>query len=153
MARNQTHIPAPPERVFQFLSDGWKYAEWVVGAKHIRSVDETWPAPGAKFHHTVGVGPLKLRDSTQVMESEPPRRLVLHARARPAGVAEVTLTLEPEGAGTRIKMVEKPIRGVAAALNNPFLEGLTFIRNIESLRRLKKRVLDGDGASDSSRSS
>ena len=59
MARNQRDIDAPPERVFAVLADPRCYPEWVVGSKEIRAADPGFPAPGTRFHHTVGVGPLR----------------------------------------------------------------------------------------------
>src|SRR5688572_718381 len=95
MASVQEHFEQPPEVIFGVLTDPWRYADWVVGAKKIRAVDETWPEPGSRFHHRVGVGRLTIEDSTVVEAFNPPNRLVLRARARPAGVARVTITLVP----------------------------------------------------------
>ena len=39
-------VTASPERVFAELADGWTYVGWVVGATHVRDVDDTWPQPG-----------------------------------------------------------------------------------------------------------
>src|SRR6478735_6471041 len=87
MARNVALIPADPERIWAVLADPGSYGYWVVGSDTIRDADGGWPQPGTKIHHRVGVGPLKINDDTQVIESEPGRRLVLHARARPLGTA------------------------------------------------------------------
>src|SRR3954463_14152991 len=91
-------IDAPPERVFAALSDAWLLPVWVVGATHIRDVDENWPAPGSIVHHQVGGGPLALSDVTAVVECEPPSRLVLQGRAWPFGEVYIELTVEPDAA-------------------------------------------------------
>jgi uncharacterized protein YndB with AHSA1/START domain len=130
------HVDQPPEALFAVLADPWRYAEWVVGAKKVRDVDAHWPQPGSRFHHRVGVGPLTIDDSTVVEEIEPPRRMVLRARARPAGVARVTIELTPAGAGTEVTMTEVPIAGPARWLDNPILEAAVDLRNRRSLRRL-----------------
>jgi uncharacterized protein YndB with AHSA1/START domain len=138
MASTTTRIAAAPDRVFAVLADAWTYERWVVGCKQIRDVDGDWPAPGATFHHSVGMGPLTVRDTTTVIESDAPGRLVLRARARPAGVARVEIDLAEAGGGTEVVMNERPISGPPALLHNPLQDRLIDRRNAESLRRLKQ---------------
>jgi hypothetical protein len=120
------------------LADAWTYEHWVVGCKQIRNVDATWPDPGATFHHSVGLGPLTVRDSTTVLESAAPARLVMRARARPAGVARVELDLAERDGGTEVVMTERPISGPPALVHNPLQDWLIDRRNREGLRRLKR---------------
>jgi uncharacterized protein YndB with AHSA1/START domain len=143
VARNETFIAAPPERLFAILADGWSYPGWVVGARKIRAVDEGFPAVGKRFHHMVGVGPLKVADHTEVVDVDPPRRLQLRARARPLGVAHVTLLLEPSDGGTKVTMIEEPADRTARLLHNPLSDLLIRLRNAESLRRLRKLAESG----------
>lgn len=138
MARNEAHIDAPPEVVWEVLADPDSYGEWVVGSSHIRDADPDWPRPGTVFHHTVGTGPLKVNDHTRAMESDPPRRLVLRANARPVGVAKVEMLLEPDGDGTRVTMIEDLVGRTAPLRFLPTVQALTRSRNTESLRRLKR---------------
>jgi uncharacterized protein YndB with AHSA1/START domain len=138
-------IGRPPERVFDVLRDPWRFADWVVGAKEIRAVDATWPAVGSRFHHRFGVGPLTIDDSTVLEEIDPPTRLVLRARARPAGVARVELRLVPVTGGTEVHMEERPVSGVAERLDNPLLDALVVVRNRRSLRRLAALVEERKG--------
>lgn len=140
MARTIEYFRAPIDTVFRVLADGWRYADWVVGAKRIRAVDEGFPSVGARIHHTLGVGPLKLRDDTEVVELDRPRRLVLHARARPTGVARVTMTLQEAAGGTVVTMEERPVRGLAARLDGALLDLAIWARNVRSLRRLRRIV-------------
>lgn len=136
MAEASKYIDASPERVWVELSDGWIYTGWVVGACHIRGVDGHWPDAGAKLHHEVGGWPLTIQDSTQVVESVPRTRLVLQARAWPAGEARIEIDLVPEGNGTVVKMVEYPTNGLAKALHNPVQDAVLRRRNLASLERL-----------------
>src|SRR5437870_2034521 len=106
MARNDTFIDAAPERVFEVLSDPDSYGYWVVGSKRIRDADAGFPETGTRFHHTVGFGPIEVDDHTEVLESDPPRRLKLRAKARPLGTASVTMEIEPEASGSRVTMIE-----------------------------------------------
>lgn len=126
-------VPASPERVWAVLADPHSYRDWVVGARRIRTADESWPAPGATLHHELAAG---IEDSTTVLDSEDGKRLVLRARARPAGTAEVVLTIQPAGTGTKVEMEEKAVSGPAALIPEMMLAPLVKARNEESLRRL-----------------
>lgn len=138
MARNTTHIDAPPERVFEVLTDPDSYGYWVVGSKHIRGADPDWPGEGSAFHHSVGFGPITVKDSTTVEEIEPPRRIKLRAKARPLGTARVTLELEPERGGTHVTMIEDPADALTAFVFNPLTHLAVRGRNVESLNRLRE---------------
>ena len=136
MARTTMVIDAGRQEIWAVLTDAWLFARWVVGAKTIRTADESWPSPGSKFHHTVGIGPLSLDDSSKSLAAEPPRRLVLEARARPFGRARVEIILTPVGEGTRVEMVETVTSPALARVFRPALAPLVRLRNQESLRRL-----------------
>ena len=139
MATTNRQISAPLERVFAVLSDPRSYGDWVVGSDSIRDADAAWPAAGSRFYHRVGVGPLKLDDHTEVLEVEPPRKLVLHARARPLGTAKVTLLLASQGdAATHVTMREEAGDSLSRLAINPLTDWLVHHRNVESLRRLKR---------------
>src|SRR6185436_5025666 len=97
MARCETVIDVPPEAVWATLADGDSFQDWVVGCKEIRKVEGDWPTPGSSIHHSIGVGPATLDDTTTVVEMEEGRRLVLRANIRPVGVAGVVMTLSPAG--------------------------------------------------------
>jgi uncharacterized protein YndB with AHSA1/START domain len=130
MARTSIYVTVEPERVFAVLSDTETYDRWVVGCKEIRGVEGNWPEPGATFHHSVGFGPITVRDSTSVVESA--------ARARPTGIVRVEIDLEARGGGTEASITEVPIEGPPAWLHNPVQDWLIDRRNRESLRRLKQ---------------
>ena len=138
MAENHVYVDAPPDAVFDVLSDAETYAHWVVGASQIRGVEGDWPEPGSKFHHTQGWFGIGLKDSTSAVAANRPRQLVLEARFRPLMVAKVELRLRPRGRGTRVTMIEYPVSGPGARLNNPALDRVIWLRNFESLRRLRK---------------
>jgi uncharacterized protein YndB with AHSA1/START domain len=130
-------MTVPPETVFRVFTDGWLYPLWVVGASHIRDVDKSWPAEGARIHHAFGAWPLMVRDTTTVLKSDPPHELVLQARAWPAGQARIELTVEPlRETGSRVTINEYPVSGIGAVLHNPLADKLLHRRNVESLARL-----------------
>jgi uncharacterized protein YndB with AHSA1/START domain len=140
MAEVVRYVRLPIDEVFDAVSDPTTYPHWLVGAREIRSVEAAWPAPGTCFHHRVGLaGPLTVADSTEVVEVEAPRRLVLDARARPFGRARVRFDLaeEPDAGGdviTRVSIHEVPA-GALAPLT-PLLDPPTAARNRVSLNAL-----------------
>jgi uncharacterized protein YndB with AHSA1/START domain len=129
-------MAAPPEAVWAVLADGWEYPTFVVGASSMRAVDEDWPAPESRLHHSVGVWPLMIQDSTRVIAADPPRRLELIARGWPAGEAVVVLELEPEDGGTRVTMHEDAVAGPGRWVPPPLRQLFGRPRNAETLRRL-----------------
>jgi len=130
-------VPAAPEELFAVLADGWMYSGWVVGASHIRDVDNQWPQRGARIHHTVGVWPLTVKDSTSVVDVEPDRRLELDARAFPVGRAYVRIELFARDDGrTRIRMTETITGGPSRLIPEPVIDPALRARNRESLLRL-----------------
>jgi NAD(P)-dependent dehydrogenase (short-subunit alcohol dehydrogenase family)/uncharacterized protein YndB with AHSA1/START domain len=143
VARNRVHIHASPEEVFAVLSDPERYPEWVVGAAGIRDQDEEFPAVGSRFHHKVGSWPVGLKDYTEVLESDPPRRLALKAKARPLGTATIELDLRESEAGTEVLMEEVPgDRLTSLVAGNPVADQVLRVRNAEALARLK-RIVEG----------
>ena len=130
---------APPERVFDVLSQPSSYEHWVVGSRTIESQDPQWPAAGTAFEHTQGKWPVVIHDESEVVSAVRPHRLELIVKARPLLVARVILRLEPEGEGTHVVMEEEPLSGfVAPILRTPLGPPLIKLRNTESLRRLRK---------------
>jgi uncharacterized protein YndB with AHSA1/START domain len=138
MACNETTINATPERIWEVLSDPECYGYWVVGSKDIRDADPNFPAPGTRFHHSVGFGPFTVEDDTEVLASERPTRMKLRAKARPLGTAHVTLEIVPTAGGSTVKMIEDPGDTLTALLFNPLTHLAVRGRNVESLDRLRE---------------
>jgi hypothetical protein len=59
--------------------------------------------------------------------------LELLARARPLPTARVRLDLQPEGAGTRVTMIEDPASRLLTLLAGPVIHPTIRIRNSHSL--------------------
>jgi NAD(P)-dependent dehydrogenase (short-subunit alcohol dehydrogenase family)/uncharacterized protein YndB with AHSA1/START domain len=141
MARNRVHIDAAPEEVFAVLADPHRYPEWVVGASGVRDHDEGFPAVGSRFHHDVGSWPLGISDHTEVVEVEPPHRIVLKAKARPLGTAVIAIELEESAGGTELTLEEQPgDRLTSLVAGNPLFDTALRVRNAEGLARLKRLV-------------
>ncbi|MEU4318239.1 SRPBCC family protein [Nocardia fluminea] len=130
-------IQAPVDEVFAVLADGWSYASWVVGASHIRNVDDTWPAVGARIHHSVGPWPCTLQDTTAVRALDPPHSIELDARLWPIGAAVVRVELRAVGpTSCEAVMSEQAVRGPGRLMPHAVQAVLLAPRNRESLSRL-----------------
>lgn len=130
-------IAAPPADVWAVLSDGWLYATWVVGASRIRAVDGGWPAEETRIHHSFGVWPALIDDTTRSVRVEPGRELVLNARGWPAGEAVVRIRLEPDGPdATVVSLEEDASAGPGRLIPGPVRQLAIVPRNTETLRRL-----------------
>ena len=136
MATTTWTAATTPDKVWEVLSDGWLFPLWVVGASRIRGVDETWPAPGSRLHHSVGLWPVMLDDHTEALACDPVERLELQARAWPLGEARVVVSLRPADGGTEIEMEEGLTHGPGTVLPRPLRDAALRWRNKESLKRL-----------------
>ena len=136
MSTTRRSIEATPEQVWSVLADGWLYPLFVVGAARMREVDDTWPAVGSRLHHSVGSWPVLVDDTTEVLEVEEGRRLLLLARAWPAGQAHVEITITPDAGGTEVTMVENATSGPGALVPKAVQDPQLHLRNVETLRRL-----------------
>jgi NAD(P)-dependent dehydrogenase (short-subunit alcohol dehydrogenase family) len=107
----------------------------------VRDHDENFPEVGSRFHHKVGTWPLNLKDHTEVVEVDRPRRIVLEAKARPLGTATIAIELKESAGGTELAMEERPgdrLSTLVAA--NPVVDTALRLRNAEALARLKRLV-------------
>jgi uncharacterized protein YndB with AHSA1/START domain len=136
MSTTTRTVSATPEQVWEVLADGWLYPLFVVGASRMREVDDTWPAVGSRLHHSVGTWPLLIDDTTEVLEVEEGRRLLLKARGWPAGEAHVEISLEPSGDTTVVTIVEDATAGPGLLVPKPARDVQLHWRNVETLRRL-----------------
>ena len=139
MSRNETEIDVPVEVAWAVLADPRRYGAFVVGSKTIRRFDPRWPAVGAALHHRIGFGPLALKDATEVLEVDEPRRLHVDAGMGPLGASAITFHLEAlDATRCRVAIEEWPVRGIIAATWNPAFEAGMWLRNQELLRRLAR---------------
>jgi hypothetical protein len=136
MSTTTRSVSATPEQVWKVLSVGWLYPLFVVGASRMRDVDESWPAVGARLHHSVGTWPLLIDDTTEVVEVEEGKRLLLLARGWPAGQAHVDISLEPDGDTTVVTITEDATAGPGLLVPKPLRDVQLHWRNVETLRRL-----------------
>lgn len=128
--------PASVEQVWDVFADGWLFTQWAVGASPVREVDRDWPGAGSRLHHAVGPGPLAFKSETRVLASEPFRLLKLRADGWPSGRSEMTITLEPVGAVTVVRISELVATGPGHLLPPTTNNMLLNWRNTEALSRL-----------------
>ena len=126
----------PVDAVASVLADPRTYDGIVVGSRKVRWFDARWPEEGTEFHHTVGFGPVTIRDKTTVVRDALPDEIELAAGTRPLGVLQVVFRLAAEGAGTLVEMEEGPLSGPLKLAWNPALSQLTARRNDVALQRL-----------------
>jgi uncharacterized protein YndB with AHSA1/START domain len=144
MSVTSRQIDVPPDQVWAVLADGWLYPLWVVGATRMREVDRDWPEVGARLHHSAGVWPAVVDDTTEVLEVVPGSMLRLRARGWPAGEAEVVITLSAQGAGTRVELREDAVSGPGRLLPSVVRQPAIHVRNVEALQRLAA-IAEGRG--------
>lgn len=145
MAINRVRSSLPPEQVFEHVTNPWEYPKWLLGASTMRDVDDDWPTVGSNFHHRVGFGPVKVNDRSQVLEIDPPRRLVLLVKATPLIQGKVTFSVEPDGTGGTLLTLEEGPALAAANVLRPVLDPATHARNKKSLQQLADLMHPGDG--------
>ena len=136
MAVNYRKFRCTPEQVFAVLENGWLYPTWVVGASRMRDVDASWPAVGSRLHHSVGVWPALLDDTTSVLEWQAPRHAMLKARGWPIGEAHVSIDVQDHQNGCLVRMTEDVVAGPARLVPTTLSDLAIRYRNSETLRRL-----------------
>lgn len=136
-ARVTRQVEAPAAAVWAVLSDGWLYANWVVGASRVRDVDHTWPQPGSKIHHSFGVWPAVVDDESISLEVQPNRLMVLQAKGWPMGEARVEIRIQESGdEACEVAIVEDAVKGPGVMIPRPVRQSIIVARNKEALQRL-----------------
>lgn len=134
-------LPVSQGRAFEVLEDPRSLRVLVLGARRIRRFDPDWPDPGSVVHHSVGLFPFLVRDTTIVRACEPPHRLVLEARVQAVGVFTVTFDLTGHGDGTRLAIGEEVTGGfLSLPPIRPLSEAVVMLRNRVLARRYKRLV-------------
>ncbi|HSP52909.1 MAG TPA: SRPBCC family protein [Cryobacterium sp.] len=143
---NYRSMSCSPESVFAVLADGWLYPSWVVGASRMRNVDVAWPTEGSAIHHSVGVWPALIDDSTSALEWDPPRHALFKARGWPIGEAHVALDVKERGDGCVVRITEDATAGPGRFVPLVLRDSVIRMRNVETLRRLAFLAEGGAGA-------
>lgn len=136
MSTNVRVMQCDPQDVFDVLADGWLYPSWVVGASRTRAVDDSWPLPGSRLHHSFGVWPALLNDETLTEKYDPPHSMIVRPKGWPMGESRVILHVKPRADSTVVRMQKYPIAGPGKFVHGPLMEVALHWRNREALRRL-----------------
>ncbi|MFD9726642.1 SRPBCC family protein [Streptomyces sp. NPDC059072] len=138
MARNRRLILSSPSEVWDLLSDGHRYGEWVTGTQQVLAVDPHWPDVGARLKVRVGVGPLTLDDTCVVRICEPLHRLQLEAKAGSFGAARIAMQLIPWGEHTLFTLDWHPLRGPGTRMHGLPVDYVVAVRNGMMLTKLAR---------------
>jgi uncharacterized protein YndB with AHSA1/START domain len=134
VARNETFVNAPRDVVWSVLCDPYAYPRWVVGTDRTVDADDAFPAPDAAFRVRF---PLGFTDLTHSREIEEGRRIVLDAGGGPGGAARVDIRLADRAGGTHVTLLEEPTGPLKPLRALPPVQWLTYLRNVEALRRFR----------------
>ncbi|WP_199549265.1 SRPBCC family protein [Streptomyces sp. N35] len=138
MARNRCLILSSPPEVWDLLSSGPRYGEWVTGTQQVLAADPHWPDVGAQLKVRVGMGPVTLDDTSTVRVCEPLRRLELEAQAGQFGAARIAMKLIPWGENTLFILDWHPIRGPGSRMHGMPVDYLVKVRNGMMLTKLAR---------------
>lgn len=105
-----TYIEAAPEIVFRYVADIRRHPEWSADPLEITLEPGPDYGPGATFTTTAHVGKGKIFAQVSVIAEESPRRFVYESRDL-FGHHRWTMTLRPEGTGTRLIQRMERLRG------------------------------------------
>ena len=95
------YIEAAPEIVFRYIADVRRHAEWSTDPLEIRLEQGPDSGPGATFTTAARIGKGKILAQVCVVAEESPHRFVYESRDL-FGHHRWTMTLRPEGPGTRL---------------------------------------------------
>jgi uncharacterized protein YndB with AHSA1/START domain len=110
MIRKDIYINAPPQVVYAFLTEPAKMTAW------IGTEVELDPRPGGVFHLVPNLVDVI---AGEFVEAVPYSKVSFtwgfegEGHAVPAGSTVVDITLEPEGAGTRLRLTHRNLTGEA----------------------------------------
>ena len=134
-----TTLPGPPQVVWRLITDWENQYLWMIEASDFVVTSPHPEGVGVEATATVKVGGIKTRDPIRVDVWEPERRLGIEHGGWVKGRGD--LTLEPEGATTRMRWREElhPPWGILGAIGlrafRPML-ARTFRRDLGLLARL-----------------
>ncbi|MFF2306074.1 SRPBCC family protein [Streptomyces sp. NPDC058128] len=140
MAVRHRLMHATPDRVWEVLADGTRYADWVVGTSESRVACGLWPKLGSALEYTIRLGPWTAAGTTVVRRVDVPRELELEVDSGPLGTARVAIEVRPWGDEALVIMDEHPLRGIGGTLHNAAVDTLIQLRHRSMLARLANVV-------------
>jgi carbon monoxide dehydrogenase subunit G len=132
-------VPAPPDRVWELVSDSSRYHEWVEGTDAVTRTDGP-TAPGSTYDEVNPIlGPWKAKTHWTVTEYDAPRRQVHRGTGLPLTAEfDVIFELTPEGDSTGFSQTlrGKPSMGPLGAVFAKLMEGQVARDNQKSVENL-----------------
>lgn len=143
MREVSTVVLAPARVAFGLLEDPKSFERLVAGARRIRRFDPRWPDEGSMIHHTIGLPPLVIRDTTRVLAMREPDFVRLEARVGPLGALLVEFEFTAAAGGCRVVVREQPRSGFLCRPGVRQLAQMTVtLRNVGICRRYRKMVAE-----------
>ncbi len=107
-------VSAPPERVWELISDTSRYADWVAGTDAVTRSDG--PASAGATYDEVNpiLGPWKAKSRWTVTEFDPPRRQVHRGEGLPL-TRSFDVIMEVASVGDSASEVTVTLRGTSSA--------------------------------------
>lgn len=105
-----TYIEASSEGVFRYIADIRRHAEWGAQPLDIAFASGPEQGPGATFRSIAHVGRMQIAAQVLVVAEEPPVRFVYECKD-PFGLHRWTMTVRPEGSGTRLTQRMERVQG------------------------------------------
>ncbi len=142
MARYVDAVNSPwlPDAAFAYMADARNFAEWDPGVRSSTLVRGEQPGPGAAFEVVVNAGPRTMTLTYEVVEWEPPRRLVLRGETRSIRSND-TVRIDATDTGSTVTYdAELDLRGLLR-LFDPLL-GLSFRKIGDRAAAGLRRVLE-----------
>ena len=95
-----THVDAPPEVLYDYLTDLSRHPEWADQPMEMK-VDGEPVAPGTTFSTTVKFMGIGIRATGRVKEMQRPERFVYECTDS-SGTHRWTMAIQPDGEGSRL---------------------------------------------------
>ena len=95
------HIAAPPAAVWTFMSDLHRIPEWFVGTKEMLSISTEQVGAGTEYRELTQLGPSTSETTWRITTFRAPS-VQIHESHSAVMNAVLTMTVEPEGSGTRL---------------------------------------------------
>lgn len=138
-------IDAPPERVFELLTDLDRLEEWATIAGDSETLPDKPLRQGATWKHKVKVAGVELEGDWSVVAIDPPRLVQYEATRGGGGWLKMRQSVAPAGAGSRVELeveYELPWGVLGEAVDKLIVERGNEREADESLQNLKD-ILEG----------
>ena len=136
------HIPAPPEAVYDFVTNAARWHTWHPATHRVRDVPQRPLVLGETMVEEIHAGFRRFEATWQVTEHEPPRRWAIATRT-PHGHSTVRYELQAEEGGTRFQRTcEFESRGAWRLLDGNVAKWMLERQAAQALENLS-RVIPG----------